>query len=273
MKEFVLYLNGLNGFSLGGAAVLNELLKENLVPSRIYACGIGALFANDFAAMDGKFEDRIIYRFAHLSKSFRLFINTGESLFSKFTSMYKLATSVVASKKIKGMVREKVMISRLENTSKPQMDVIYSAVNVLKAEEVLITSREWKAGLKAAMSVTPIFVPADYRNQKLVSTTSVTGVPGFSTLNEERRVKIFVNTMPTAGRKKPTKTWEIMMRADYLRTVELMRRFSKRFDVVLNFSDLPSEMSDFSLESWVYAKRMAKEMIKSTKLVKGLRGF
>jgi predicted acylesterase/phospholipase RssA len=263
VKEFVLYLNGINGFSLVGAAVLNELQKKGLTPSRIYACGTGALFANDFAAMDGKFEERVMYRFNHLSKSFKLFVNTGESLFSKFTSMYKLATSIT-SKRIKGMVRERVMLSRLENTSKPQMDVIYSAVNLLKAKEVLITSREWKAGLKASMSVTPIFVPADYRNQKLVSTTSVTGVPGFSTLKEENRVKIFVNTMPLAGRKKPTKTWEIMMRADYLRTITLLEHFSKEFEVVFNFSELPSTMSDFSSDSWAHAKRLAKEAIESS---------
>ena len=263
MKEFVMYLNGINGFSLGGAAVLKEFQEMGLIPARIYACGTGALFANDFAAMDGNFEDRIIYRFSHLSKSFRLFINTGESLFSKFTSVYKLAASVTSSK-IKGMVKEKVMISRLENTFKPQMDVVYSAVNLLKAKEVLLTSREWKAGLKAAMSVVPIFVPADYRNQKLVSTTNVTGVPGFSTLNEEKRFKIFVNTMPHVGTKKVTKTWEIMMRADYLRTIALIESFSKEFDMIIDFSDLPDEISDFSLQSWSYVKKKTKAIMKDT---------
>lgn len=267
MKNFSLYLNGINGFSLLGAAILNELESEKLIPYRIYACGIGALFANDFAAMDGKFEERVIYRFPHLSKSFRLFINTGESLFSKFTNMYKLATSMT-SKHIKGMVREKVMLSRLENTSRPQMDVFFSSVNILKAKEVLITSREWKAGLKAAMSVTPIFVPADYRNQKLVSTTSVTGVPGFSTLDEEESIKIFVNTMPLPGEKKTTRTWEIMMRADYMRTIALMEHYSKKFDVVFNFSNLPISMSDFSLDSWTRAKKIAKEVLKEKEISK-----
>ncbi len=260
MKDFVLYLNGINGLALGGAAILASLEKRELRPSKMYVCGVGALFANDFAALDGNFEERITYRFSHLSKSFRLYIETGDSLFSKFTSIYKLASSV-ASKKLKGFVKEKTMLTRLENTSKPKMDLVYSAVNILTASETLITPREWKVGLRAAMSVLPIFVPCDYRGQKLVSTTSVTGVPGFSKLDEEEKFKVFVNTMPLVGKKKPTRTWEIMMRADYLRTVELTKRFSEKFDIILDFSKAAPELSDFSLSTWKRLKEISNGMV------------
>lgn len=263
-KKFALYLNGFNALSLGGAAVLRELQVRGAMPERIYACGIGALFANDYAALDGKFEDRVLHRFARLSKSFRFSINTGDTLFSKFASTYKLATTVVTSKKVKSIVKEKLMITRLENTSKPKMDVKYSAVNIYNASEVLISSREWKIGLRASMSVVPIFVPADYRGQKLVSTTVITGVPGFSTLENEKLTKVFVNTMPCAKKKLPERTWEIMLRADYARTTALINSFSKKFDAVLDFSEHEGDILDFSSDSWTYAKKIAHKKINDT---------
>ncbi len=259
-KEIALYLNGFNALSLGGAAVLNEMQKRGVTVKRIYACGIGALFANDYAALDGKFEDRVLYRFSHLSKSFRFFTNSSSSLFSKLESAYKLATTVT-SKKVKSIVKEKFMVARLENISKPQMDLRYSATNIYNASEVLIPSREWKTGLRASMSIVPIFVPADYRGQKLVSTTIVTGVPGFSTLRNEKLTKIFVNTMPHIKEKLPERTWEIMLRADYLRTATLMDIFSRKFDAVLDFSEYEDDISDFSTDSWTYAKKIAREKI------------
>ncbi len=259
-KNFALYLNGFNALSLGGAAVLKELQERGMMPQRIYACGIGALFANDYAAIDGKFEDRVLYRFAHLSKSFRFFMNIDDSLFSKFASTYKLATTVT-SKKVKSIVKEKIMVTRLENTSKPKMDVRYSAVNLRDASEMLISSREWRTGLRASMSVVPVFIPADYKGQKLVSTTIVTGVPGFSTLENEKLTKIFVNTMPHVKKRLQEKTWEIMLRADYARTTALINTFSKKFDAVLDFSKYGNDISNFSADSWTYAKKIARKKI------------
>ena len=261
--KFALYLNGFNALSLGGAAVLRELQVCGAIPERIYACGIGALFANDYAALDGKFEDRVLHRFAHLSKSFKFFINTGDSLFSKFASTYKLATTVT-SKKVKSIVKEKLMVTRLENTSKPKMDVKYSAVNIYNASEVLISSREWRTGLRASMSIVPIFVPADYRGQKLVSTTIITGIPGFSTLKNEKLTKVFVNTMPCVRKRLPERTWEIMLRADYARTMALINAFSKKFDAVLDFSEHEGDILDFSSDSWTYAKKIAHKKINDT---------
>ncbi len=259
-KKFALYLNGFNALSIEGAAVLKELQDRGLMPQRIYACGVGALFANDYAALDGKFESRVLYRFAHLSKTLKFFSNTGNSLFSKLASTYKLATAVT-SKKVKSIVKEKFMLTKLENTSKPQIDLRYSAVNLYNASEVLISSKEWRAGLKASMSIVPVFVPADYRGQKLVSTAIVTGVPGFSTLENEKLIKIFVNTTPRIRKKLPERTWEIMLKADYLRTMSLIDNFSKKFNMVLDFSDFGEDISNFSTDSWIYAKKIARKKI------------
>ncbi len=260
MRKLVLYLNGINGLSLGGAAVLKAVGERKIQISKIYACGIGALFANDFAALDGIFVERVEQRFAHLSKSFRLFVDTGDSLFSKFTNAYKLATSVT-SKRIKGFVSERFILSRLQNTSKPKMEVIYSATNILKLREVLISTREWRVGLRATMSIIPIFTPCDYRGQKLVSTTSVTAVPGYSKLDDENGFKLFVNTMPPVGQKEPTRTWEVMMRADYLRTIELSERLSKKFDLILDFSKITPQLSDFSRITWNRFQKIASDMV------------
>ncbi len=263
MKKFVLYLNGFDALSLVSAAVLEIFKEREIVPERIYTCGISSVFATDYAARDENFERRVLNRFSFLSREFKpLLINvaTKESILTKLAEFYKFMSSAT-SKKIKGMVKEKFVLSRLGTIITPKMDIVYSAVNVLDTSEVLIPYREWRVGLRASIAIVPIFAPVEYKNKKLISTAVVTGVPGFSSIENEERLKIFVNTMPNIPEVFPKRTWEIMLKADYTRTTTLIERFSKKFDFFLDFSKFREEIPDFTLNSWQHAKEIAESMI------------
>lgn len=262
MLKFAIYLNGFDALSLGGAAILKVLKEHEIIPERIYTCGISSVFATDYAAQDEHFEKRVLNRFNVLSKEFKPLMNTTkkESTIAKLADFYKIM-STATSKKIKGTVREKFVISRLGTLPKPKMDIIYSSVNILNTSEVLISHKEWKAGLRASIAIIPIFAPTEYKGQKLVSSTIITGVPGFSTIENERLLKIFVNTMPRIPDALPKRTWEIMLKADYARTIFLIDRFSKKFDFFLDFSEHRKRIPDFSLNSWNHAKKIAQSII------------
>ncbi len=262
MLNFAIYLNGFDALSLGSAAILKVLKERKIIPERIYTCGISSVFATDYATQDDYFEKRVANRFNVLSKEFKPLMNTvkKDSTLAKLTDFYKIM-STATSKKIKGVAKEKFVISRLGTLSKPKMDIIYSSVNILDTAEVLISHKEWKVGLRASIAIVPIFAPVEYKGQKLVSTTIVTGVPGFSTIENEKLLKVFVNTMPRIPDAFPKRTWEIMLKADYARTIFLIDRFSKKFDFFLDFSEYRKKISDFSPSSWIHAKEIARSII------------
>ncbi|GEM_PF-3202796 len=269
MLKFAIYLNGFDALSLGGAAILKTLKDQGIIPERIYTCGINSIFATDYAAQDEYFEKRVLSRLNVLSKKFKSLMNISKKdlTLAKLTDFYKIM-STTASKKIKGMVKEKFVTSKLGSLSKPKMDIMYSAVNILNTSEVLISRKEWRAGLRASIAIVPIFAPAEYRGHKFVSTTTVTGVPGFSTLESEGLLKIFVNTMPHIPDVLPKRTWEIMLKADYARTMFLIDHFSKKFDFFLDFSKYREKISDFSLNSWNNAKEIARSVISNSDVFK-----
>lgn len=257
--KFALYLNGFLGLSLGSAAVLNLLNDFGIRPERIYTCGISSVFANDCAKDD--YEKRVIGRFDFLAKEFRLFNETflEDSYMSKLNETYRLAKTA-ASRKFTGILGKKFEIMKTNSVSKPKLDVLYSAVDVKNGSEIVFGPEDWEIGIEAAMAVTPFFGPLKHGKAHLVSTAAVTGVPGFSNLDGEPLKKVFVNAMPRIKKFSGDRVFDVMMIADYARTMELIDRYSEKFDFFVDFSKYQKEISDFTPSSWRRAKTAAHRL-------------
>ncbi len=259
--KFSLYLNGFLGLSLGGAAILNLLKNSQLAPERIYTCGVSSIFVNDYAATDKDFEKKVIGRFEHLSKEFRMFTETflEDSYLANLTETYRLARTA-ASRKFTGILGKKFELSKMNSFSRPKLDVLYSAVEIESGSEILFDSESWKSGLETTMAITPFFGPVKRNGRHLVSTTMVTGVPGFSALSEGPFKKIFVNSMPRIKDFSGNNAFGVMMAADYARTLELVNRYAEKFDFFVDFSEYQTEVFDFTNASWRKAKKIAHHL-------------